>query len=384
MKGKTSFVNLLPVLFSFYIVGFGDIVGISASYVQNDFQLSDAVVGLLPATVFIWFLFLSAPATALVNRLGCKKTVLWGMALTMFGMSVPFFLYNLPGCFMAFALLGIGNVLLQVALNPLLSCVASDHVLSVVFTSGQMIKGVSAFCGPFVAAFAVSFWGSWHYVFPVFAVVTLLSACWLLLVPVREGGRCVRATSAEAFALLRNPAVLFLFLAVVFAVGVDVGMNVLTPKLLMERCGHTVQDAALGSSVYFAFRTLGIFVSTILLVNLSEVKYLRVHILLMLVSVSLLLFAEGEYSILTLSGMAGLGCSSIFAVICAIALKSHPDQIGGISVLMMAGICGGAFVPALMGVATGCVGSHTGALAVLIACILYLAYCSFGVTLKTK
>lgn len=55
MKGKVSLINLFPVLFSFYIVGFCDIVGISTSYVQNDFQLDDAIAGLLPAVVFIWF-----------------------------------------------------------------------------------------------------------------------------------------------------------------------------------------------------------------------------------------------------------------------------------------------------------------------------------------
>lgn len=380
MKGKVSLINLFPVLFSFYIVGFCDIVGISTSYVQNDFQLDDAIAGLLPAVVFIWFLALSAPATFLLSKIGCKKTVLLGMALTLLGMLVLLFLYNLPGCFAAFMLLGIGNVILQVALNPLLSCVASGDVLSASLTSGQMIKAVSAFCGPFVAAFAMSCWGHWYYVFPVFAVITLISALWLLVTPVHECGMYVRSTAKEAFSLLKDTKILLLFLAVVFVVGTDVGMNVLIPKLMIERCGHTVQDAALGSSVYFAFRILGIFVSTMLLVNLSAVKYFRIHILISLVAISLLVFAEGEYSILTLAGVAGFGCSSIFAVVCAITLKTYPDKVNEISVLMMTGISGGALVPVLMGVAADFSGSQTGALAIIIACMLYLVYCAFGVT----
>ncbi|MCD8183189.1 MAG: hypothetical protein LUE99_08965 [Bacteroides sp.] len=161
-------------------------------------------------------------------------------------------------------------------------------------------------------------------------------------------------------------------------------MNVLTPKLMMERCGHTVQDASLGSSVYFAFRTLGVFVSAILLTSFSETKYFRIHILIVLVSVSLLFFAMSEYLILTLAGMACFGCSSIFAVICAIVLKSYPNRISEISVLMMAGICGRAFIPLLMGVGADCIGSQTGALAIIIASVLYLLYCAFGVAFKMK
>ncbi|MCD8183190.1 MAG: MFS transporter [Bacteroides sp.] len=214
MEGKTSLANLLPALFGFYIVGFCDMVGVSASYVQSDFQLGNVMAGLLPAITFIWFLFLSAPVTALIRKIGCKKTVLYGMWLTVLGMLIPFFVYSLPGYFIAFAWMGVGNVLMQIALNPLLSCVLSGNALSVSLTSGQMIKGVSSFCGPFIAAFAMSFWGCWYYVFPIFGVLTLLSACWLLFAPVQERGMYIHTTTREAFALLKDRDVLLLFLAV--------------------------------------------------------------------------------------------------------------------------------------------------------------------------
>lgn len=383
MKGKASLLTLLPVLFSFYIVGFCDIVGISVSYIQSDFQLGDTMAGLFPAVVFIGFLFLPAPASALANKIGCRKMVISGMALTVLGMLIPFLMYSLLGCFVAFTLLGVGNVVLQVALNPLLSCVVSDNALSVALTSTQLIKGVSAFGGPFVAAFAMSFWGDWYYVFPVFAIITLISAFWLSFTSVSETGICVYATSAESFALLKDSHILLLFLATVCAAGIDVGMNVYIPKLMMVRCGHAVQDATLSSSVYFAFRTLGVFTGTMLLIHLSALKYFRIHVLIMLAAAFLLLFAEGEYSILTLAGMVGFGCSSIFAVICSIVLKSYPDKVNKVSVLMMAGICGGAFVPLLMGMVSDCMESLTAALLIIIACMLYLLCCSFGITFKT-
>lgn len=377
MKGKVSLWALFPVLFSFYIVGFCDIVGISVSYIQSDFQLGNTMAGLFPAVVFIGFLFLPAPVIALASKIGCRKVALYGMGLTVLGMFIPFGMYSLLGCFIAFTLLGVGNIALQVALNPLLFCVVSGNTLSVALTSTQLIKGVSAFCGPFVAAFAMSFWGNWYYVFPVFAVIALMAALCLSFTSVKGAGGCAYAASAESFALLKDNHVLLLFLAAVCAAGIDVGMNICIPKLMMVHCGHTVQDATLSSSVYFAFRTLGVFTGTMLLISLSELKNFRIHVLIMLVAALGLLFAEGEYCILTLAGMVGFGCSSIFAIICSIALRVCPDKANNVSVIMMAGMCGGAFVPLLMGVVADCTESQTAGLLILIVCMLYLLYCSF-------
>lgn len=378
MENKASFVKLLPVLFSFYIVGFCNIVGVATSYVQSSFQLSDAIAGFLPAMVFIWFLFLSAPVTGMTGRLGYKRTALSGMALTLLGMLVPFILYNLSGYFLAFALIGMGNVLLQVSLNPLLASVATGEVLAASLTSGQMLKALSSFGSPFIAAFAMSFWGDWQSMFLVLAVITLLSALWLLITPIRAYGAKVDCSTKEVLALLRTPGILCLFLTIVCVVGADVGMNVVTPKLMMERCGHAVQDATIGSSVYFAFRTLGIFVGTMLLATLSIKRYFRIQILIALVALLILFFARGEYFILTLVGVVGFSLSSIFSVVYALAIKAHPDRTGEISILMVSGMCGGAIIPVVMGVAADCAGSQTGSLVVITTCIIYLIYGAFN------
>lgn len=376
MKGKTSLMNLLPVLFSFYIVGLSDIIGVSMIVVQDNFQLGDAAAGLLPAAVFIWYLLLAVPAALLKSRVGGRRTVLYGMALTVLGMVVPWLLYSLAGCFVGFMLLGMGNVMLQLALNPLLAGMVTRSALAGALTSGQMIKGVSAFCGPFVVAFAISYWGHWYYSFAVFALLTVVSALWLSCTSVQEFKLDFQPSLRETFSLLKVPGIPLLFLAAVIVAGMDVGMNILTPKLMMERCGHSVQDAILGSSVYFAFRTLGTFVSTMLLASLSEMKYLRMHILIALAAVVALFFAEGEYFILLLVGMVGFGCSSIFLLICSSAIRVVPDKVNNISLLMMTGLSGGAIIPLLMGVASACIGSQIGALIIIAACILYLAFCA--------
>lgn len=290
------------MLFGFFIMGFCDVVGISTSYVKADFRLSETVAGFLPSMVFLWFLLLAVPAAIFMNRIGRKKTVLVSMLVTIVGMIIPFIDYNLYTCLVAFALLGIGNTILQVSLNPLLTNVVKGNVLASSLTAGQVLKAVSSFCGPFIAAFAATpVLGNWQYLFPIFALLTLISMGWLILVYIREEVPEQSTSSWGAtFGLLKDRTILSLFLGIVFVVGVDVGINTVAPKLLIERCGFDLAGAGMGSSVYFAFRTIGAFVGTFLLARVSGSKYFRVNILVAIATMIVLFFVSGQYPILVL------------------------------------------------------------------------------------
>lgn len=47
MNRKNTLAGLLPVLFSFFVMGFVDVVGVATSYVKADFSLSDRIANLL-------------------------------------------------------------------------------------------------------------------------------------------------------------------------------------------------------------------------------------------------------------------------------------------------------------------------------------------------
>jgi fucose permease len=380
MEKENSFYAALPVLFGFFVMGFCDVVGISTSYVKVDFNLSETVAGFLPSMVFLWFLLLSVPTAMIMNKIGRKKTVMISMMITIAGMFIPFVSYNIVTCMSAFALLGIGNAILQVSLNPLLTNVVKGDSLTSSLTAGQVIKAVSSFCGPFIAAFAVSALGNWKFLFPIFAAITVLSGAWLLVTPVHETESEGKASSfGQTFGLLKDKTILLLFLGIVFVVGTDVGTNTVAPKLLIERCGMNVADAGFGSSVYFAFRTAGALLGAILLARMNEMKYFRTNMFIAIGAMLLLFFVQGQYSLLGLIGVVGFTCSSIFAVIYSKAIKARPEKANEISGLMITGVFGGAIVPPLMGVATDAIGSQVGSLIVILVCFCYLLYCSFGV-----
>ena len=386
MKKIIRQFNYVPVLATFFVMGFCDVVGIATSYLKQDFGLSESLAGFIPSMVFIWFLFLSVPAALLMNRVGRKTMVQLSNLITFAGMLIPFFWYSFPACMLAFILLGIGNTLLQVSLNPLLTNVVKGERLSSCLTGGQVVKAVSSFCAPFLALFAASAFGNWKYLFTIYAVVTLLS--WLLLevtdIPREDAANEDGVDMRSAFGLLKDRTILLFFLGIFFIVGVDVGTNTVSAKLLIERCGMPVEKASLGASVYFICRTVGAFLGTFLLTRADDIKYLKLNLFLAAIAMASLFFLPSAAGILCGIGAIGFFCSSVFSVLFSQALKARPEKANEISGFMITGVCGGAVIPPLMGVAAQWTGSQNGSLAIISLCLIYLIYCAFAASRRQR
>ena len=371
--------NFVPVLATFFVMGFCDVVGIATSYLKQDFALSESLAGFIPSMVFIWFLFLSVPAAILMNRIGRKAMVQVSNAVTFVGMLIPFFSYTFASAMVAFILLGIGNTLLQVSLNPLLTNVVKGERLTSCLTGGQVVKAVSSFCAPFLALAATAAFGNWKYLFTIYAAITLLSFLLLEVTEIPKEAESGKATSLkEAFGLLGDKTVLLFFLGIFFIVGVDVGTNTVSAKLLIERCGMDVEKASLGASVYFICRTIGAFLGTFLLARMDDIKYLKINLFLAVASMAFLFFVRPAWAILAGIGGIGFFCSSVFSVLFSQALKARPEKANEISGFMITGVCGGAVIPPLMGLATEWVGNQRGSLLVITLCLAYLVWCAFA------
>lgn len=159
MKNSKVILRVLPVLFGFYVMGFCDIVGISSDYARDAFGWSNTMAGFIPSMVFVWFLVFSIPVGIQMNKWGRKNTVMLSVVVTLVGMVIPL-LKSGWACLVGYALLGIGNAILQVSLNPLLNNVVTDQkLLTSSLTAGQVVKAVSSFCGPFIMLFAVNVLG---------------------------------------------------------------------------------------------------------------------------------------------------------------------------------------------------------------------------------
>ena len=378
MKNGNSFSKLLPVLFGFFIMGFVDVVGIATNYVKLDFHLTDSVANLLPMMVFLWFAVFSVPTGLLMNSIGRKKTVVLSMAITFIAMLVPLAAYKFEMVLVAFALLGIGNTILQVSLNPLLSNVVRGDRLTSSLTWGQFIKAIASFLGPIIAGFAAASLGNWKMLFPIFAAVTLLSTLWLFFTQIEEMPVEGKTSSfSGCFALLKDITILMFFLGIICVVGIDVGLNITVPKYLMERCGIPLDQAGLGTSLYFIARTTGTFIGAILLINFSARKFFIFSMFVAIAGMLVMLAMHNLWAILILVFVVGFAVANVFSIIFSAALQKKPERANEISGLMIMGVAGGAVIPPLMGVVSDTMG-QTGGLAVLLIAMIYLLFCAYS------
>ena len=389
MKKENSISSILPILFGFFIMGFCDVVGITSMHVKEDLlggfspEFRDTLSNLIPVALFSMFLIFSVPTGILMNKIGRKKTVLLSNVITIVAMFIPLIEYTFVMSLLAFGLLGIANTILQVSLNPLLANVVKGDKLTSSLTAGQFVKAISSFCGPFIAAFAAAQLGNWQYIFPIYAVITLISTIWLLAIPIAEEPVIGKASSfGSVIGILKDKTIFLLFLGILFVVGVDVGLNTAAPKILMERCGLNSIDAGYGPSVYFAFRTAGAFLGAIILVKFSSTKYFQLNIVVAVIALIALMFASEKYLVFGLLGLLGFTIANVFPIIFSKAIQCRPDKANEISGLMITGVFGGAVIPFFMGIMSDIIGSQVGSVIVILLSAIYLLFCAFVVNVK--
>lgn len=371
---KSMIWMLIPVMFSFFTMGFVDLVGIATNYVKADFQLSDTLANLLPSMVFFWFLIFSVPTGMLMNKIGQRKTVLLSIVVTAAALLLPLINYSFASMLISFSLLGIGNTLMQVSLNPLLSNIVTGNRLASSLTLGQFVKAIASFLAPIIAGWAAVSWGNWKLLFLIFLVIAVIACVLLGMTHIDESSSAETKSSTfgECFALLADKVVLISFLGIVCHVGIDVGLNLTAPKLLMERLDMTLAGAGLATSVYFLFRTIGCFSGAFLLAYFPMKKVFIVSVLMMVAAMIGLFTMQSLAAHYVCIALVGLGNSNIFSMLFSRALLHLPNRKNEVSGLMIMGLFGGTIFPLFMGIVSDWMQSQIGAVAIMSIGVLYL------------
>lgn len=398
-EGASPYMKLVPVMLCFFAMGFVDLVGIASNYVKADLGLSDSVANVFPSMVFFWFLIFSVPTGMLMNRIGRKNTVMLSLVVTIISLLLPLFGSSFGVMLASFSLLGIGNALMQTSLNPLISTIVKGGNLASTLTFGQFIKAIASFLAPYIAMWGAtaampSFGFGWKVLFLVYFVVGVLSALLLFVTPIEEeqtsnkqtsgqgdmqgGGtqgksafRLVCSSLVDCFRLLGKPIVLLSFLGIMCHVGIDVGTNTTAPKLLMERLGMTLNEAAFATSLYFIFRTVGCLTGSFFLRVMNNRTFFVISVTMMALSMVGMFFGTSQAVLYSAIALVGYGNSNIFSLVYSQALLSEPEKQNEVSGLMIMGLFGGTVFPLLMGFASDAIG-QAGAVAVMAVGVIYL------------
>lgn len=325
-------LKLIPVMLCFFAMGFVDLVGIASNYVKEDLGLTDSMANIFPSMVFFWFLIFSVPTGILMNRIGRKNTVLLSLAVTIASLLLPLLGDSFAIMLASFCLLGIGNALMQTSLNPLISTVISGGNLASTLTFGQFIKAIASFLAPYIAMWGAtaaipSFGFHWKVLFLVYLVVGIFSALLLLITPIHENKATDKVSGlGECLKLLGKPIVLLSFLGIMCHVGIDVGTNTTAPKLLMERLGMTLNEAAFATSLYFIFRTIGCLTGSFFLRVMNNRMFFTISISMMALSMIGMFFGTSKAVLYAAIALVGYGNSNVFSMVYSQALLSEPNE----------------------------------------------------------
>ena len=375
---QSNLSKLLPIMFAFFTMGFVDMVGTATNYVKADFALSDTMANFLPSMVFLWFFFLSVPTGLLMNRIGKRKTVLLSLVVTALALVLPLCAYSYPVLLVSFCLLGIGNTLMQVSLNPLITCIVTGEKLASTLTFGQFIKAIASFIAPIIASWASVRFGNWLLLYPIFLAIAVIATVYLGLTKIEEEIPKDKSSGfIQCLKLLGDGSVLLLFLGIVAHVGIDVGVNTCAPKIIMERLALPLEKAGIATSIYFLVRTLGCFSGSFILAKFPLKKFVAVSVACMVLAMIGLFVCRTLAGLYVAIALVGFGNSNIFSMVFSKALLYLPEKNNEMSGLMIMGLIGGTIFPLLMGVLSDAMGTQIGSVIVISVGVAYLVYLAF-------
>jgi FHS family L-fucose permease-like MFS transporter len=369
---KVNISKILPVLMAFFVMSFVDLVGIGVDRVSKDMNLSSTLAQLIPSAAFLWFLLLSVPVGVMQSRLGKRLMLNIGMGVTAMGLLVPYFFYTFEMVLIGFALLGIGNTIVQVSANPLLVDVVPGNRTSSFLSFSQFVKAIGSMIGAPLAAILAARFGDWKLLFLVFGIVSILSALWLGSVKIEEVKQAeVKATFGSAFRLLGTGFILMMVLSIFVVVGIDVGFNSNSGQFLSKQFGIDQTAAESGRSIYFFGRMLGTFAGALLLTRITSRKFFLWTSVLGIICLFAILLIPSPAIAWVLVFLIGLAVANIFPLVFSITVEKYPARSNEISGLMMMAVSGGAVIPLLIGWVSDISNVAIG-MSVLIVCLGYL------------
>ena len=366
-NSNNSKLTLIPVMITFFTMGFVDLVGAVSNNMQEDFGLSDSAANFFPSLVFFWFLIFSVPTGMLMNKIGRKKTVLISIIITTLAVFMPLFDSFMPTkesqlwlMYVSFSLLGIGNAVMQTSINPLVTMIVKGHLASTL-TFGQFVKAIASFIAPLIAAWGATTTApllglSWRILFLLFFLVGMIATLSLAFTHIEEEPGDEKASGfVDCLKMLGSPLILLSFIGIMCHVGIDVGTNAVAPKILLERLGEpgdSLSKFEYATSLYFAFRTLGCFTGSIIMRKLNIRTFFAIIVVMMSLSMIGFVFGTEQWELWAAIALVGYGNSNVFSIVFSQAMLSEPEKKNEVSGLMIMGLFGGTVFPLLMGFAS--------------------------------
>jgi len=322
--------------------------------VAADFDVSEALLGLVAPAGTLGFLLAVLAVGLAAGHLPVRRTMLGGIGVAMVAL-ISMAVAPIYVLFLGFLLVqgtadGVGRALDRPALSHLYP--AQRGRTFNLYAMAWAVGGASA---PILANVVIAV-ASWRFVFPIVAALFVVPVVLLARSGDLEPAANERSlTVSRLRAVLQDPAILGMAVALVFSGGVEGSIFTWLPYFASERVTESQANLLLSAFLFTYIPARAVYGLVI-----ERFDYLVVTLVLAVLSVPLvyLAFTTAAVAVFVPAILAtGVLVSSFFPTLSAFGVDEHPEYSGPVSAIATgANYLGMSLFPAAIGVLGGYVG----------------------------
>ncbi len=369
---RPNYLMVSVVLLTFFVISFlTNILGAINPNAKDDFDLSLALVGFLPFSLFLAYGVMSIPAGVLIEKY-TEKPVMIGALILVFIAALIFAVFPQFRVYLgSLFTIGLGFAMLQVIINPLLRTSGGEANFAFYSAMAQLVFGLASFLSPQLYSYLMQNVHSgdasglakilenlvpaslkWVSLYWVFAAITLFMIIFISILKFPK----VQLTDEERievgstlWGLLRNRTVILFFLGLFAYVGTEQGISYWISKFLQTYHGLDPEtQGANAISLFWGLMTVGCLLGLFLLKVFDSRKVLFVFSIATIITLLCGLFGTAGVAVVAFP-LCGFTISVMYPIIFSLGLNSVPKHHGTFAGIMCTGIAGGAVIPWLIG-----------------------------------
>ena len=366
MKGSNYILPLAIIGVVFFVIGFGvGISGFLTPFLQDAFDLTTAQSYLVTAAIFSAFVVFGAPAGWVVKKVGYRVAMVFAFLVMALGMVlfVPSAgMLSFPLFLGALFVSGIGNTLLQAAVNPYVTILGPQESAAMrISLMGIMNKSAwwlgSLFLGLFLDVTNARLA---DIALPAYIVTGILVVLGIFMyfAPLPEvkaqGEDETDAVAASGYAAGKTSIMQFphLLLGVV-ALFLYVGVETLPMVSIIGYAKAVFGPSAQNLEAFSKYVTIGLVIGYVFGVLaipkiISQTTALKAFAVIGIASALMLIFLPGEYGVYCLA-LVSFSNSLMWPAIWPLAIADLGKFTKTGASLLVMGIVGGAVIPLIFG-----------------------------------
>ncbi len=336
------------------------------------FQIRLVDAGSMFALQATAYLLSVVSAGRIVPRFGTRVALSLGMLGFALGFAGFGLVSNWRGGAAMMFLSGLGFGVVEVALNTLLIAMAGARRANLL-NLAHLFFGVGAFVGPVLAARAVAAGISWRAVFAAAGVLAATVALGWAVQPITRSARTDERPTAASAATLHSRLTVTMAVLLGVYVGAEMGIGGWLSKYMVEVRRVDLSYAGVAVSLYWMGLAAGRLVLSVTSHRVAEQRLMLYLTGAAAVALAFALLTPVPALAVAAFAVTGLGFSGIFPGVIALAGKSRPHDVAGVTSVVVTGAAlGGIVIPWTMSAVAEGFGLVAGMTFYLLMCALMI------------